>query len=42
MTPAKASTWGADLQLVDTDVLFDRATPEEGAQRVLDLIKGYE
>ncbi len=42
VTPAKASTWGADLHLVGTDVLFDRATPEEGAQRVLDLINGYE
>lgn len=42
VTPSKASTWGADLQLVGTDVLFDRATPADGAQRVLDLLKSYE
>lgn len=42
VTPSKASAWGGDLQLVGTDVLFDRATPEQGAQRVLDLLKTYQ
>lgn len=42
VTPSKASGFGGDLQLIGTDVLFDRATPEQGAQRVLDLLKSYQ
>ncbi len=42
VTPGSASSWANDFTLVGTEVLFGRITPDEGATRVLDLLKGYE
>lgn len=39
--PAKVSSFNADFTLVGTDVLFARITEDEGARRVVALIKGY-